>query len=294
MRPVPLLAVVLAAAVALIVAAPAAAKGPVTLGPPATSCGVERWTVKTLMDAAAKQVNLARAVKATVARLRRLPVSRGVGDARGTGIERRVYEVRARLVAAKLEDDSDVHVVIADPTTRGQMIVELPHPDCALKAPRGAKTRMRNARNAFMRACGVPSGTRFTSLSGTATIRGVGFFDFKHGQRGVAPNGIELHPVIWFRSSDCKSTGASVAGGETEHETTRTATPRPPAPAPEPAPPAAAGSGGGNCQEGYTPCLPIVDDLNCSDIDNSLKPIHVSGRDPYRLDADHDGVGCEK
>jgi hypothetical protein len=29
-------------------------------------------------------------------------------------------------------------------------------------------------------------------------IAGVGFFDFKHGQSGVAPNAIELHPVLRF------------------------------------------------------------------------------------------------
>jgi len=27
-------------------------------------------------------------------------------------------------------------------------------------------------------------------------ITGVGFFDYIHGQHGVAPNGIELHPVL--------------------------------------------------------------------------------------------------
>jgi hypothetical protein len=27
-------------------------------------------------------------------------------------------------------------------------------------------------------------------------ITGVGVFDYLHGQRGVAPNGIELHPVL--------------------------------------------------------------------------------------------------
>ena len=27
-------------------------------------------------------------------------------------------------------------------------------------------------------------------------ITGVGFFDYIHGERGVAPNGIELHPVL--------------------------------------------------------------------------------------------------
>jgi hypothetical protein len=32
-----------------------------------------------------------------------------------------------------------------------------------------------------------------------ANVTGVAFFDFIHGQTGVAPNGIELHPVLAFR-----------------------------------------------------------------------------------------------
>jgi hypothetical protein len=31
-----------------------------------------------------------------------------------------------------------------------------------------------------------------------ATVTGVAFFDFLHGQSGVPPNGIELHPVLGF------------------------------------------------------------------------------------------------
>jgi hypothetical protein len=31
-----------------------------------------------------------------------------------------------------------------------------------------------------------------------AKITGVAFFDFKHGQTGVAPNAIELHPISWL------------------------------------------------------------------------------------------------
>ncbi len=50
---------------------------------------------------------------------------------------------------------------------------------------------------------------------------------------------------------------------------------------------------GGNCEPGYTPCLPVVADLDCGDIAESLKPIHVTGSDPYRLDGDGDGIGCE-
>lgn len=47
---------------------------------------------------------------------------------------------------------------------------------------------------------------------------------------------------------------------------------------------------GGDCAPGYDPCLPIVADLDCADVDG---PINVTGSDPYGLDREKDGVGCE-
>src|SRR5205823_1833356 len=38
--------------------------------------------------------------------------------------------------------------------------------------------------------------TSFQTVSVPVQIIGVGMFDFLHGQTGVAPNGIELHPVL--------------------------------------------------------------------------------------------------
>jgi hypothetical protein len=35
-------------------------------------------------------------------------------------------------------------------------------------------------------------------LCSRARVTGVAFFDFKHGQTGVAPNAIELHPILGF------------------------------------------------------------------------------------------------
>jgi hypothetical protein len=35
-------------------------------------------------------------------------------------------------------------------------------------------------------------------LCSQARVVGVAFFDFKHGQTGVAPNAIELHPILGF------------------------------------------------------------------------------------------------
>jgi hypothetical protein len=36
----------------------------------------------------------------------------------------------------------------------------------------------------------------FQDVAVPVMVTGLGFFDFAHGQRGVAPNAIELHPVI--------------------------------------------------------------------------------------------------
>ena len=42
------------------------------------------------------------------------------------------------------------------------------------------------------------------TCAGSATLTGVGFFDIPHGQTGVAPNAIELHPVLKFSSTNCQ------------------------------------------------------------------------------------------
>lgn len=47
------------------------------------------------------------------------------------------------------------------------------------------------------------------------------------------------------------------------------------------------------CAPGYSPCLPIVSDLDCDQIPASKKPVKVTGSDQYRLDDDGDGLGCE-
>jgi hypothetical protein len=45
-----------------------------------------------------------------------------------------------------------------------------------------------------------------------------------------------------------------------------------------------------NCHPSYSPCLPIVSDLDCGQIGH---PVTVHGPDKYNLDSDHDGHGCE-
>jgi len=48
-----------------------------------------------------------------------------------------------------------------------------------------------------------------------------------------------------------------------------------------------------SCEPGYSPCLPVTGDLNCDDVAADKKPVKVTGSDPYGLDRDGDGMGCE-
>jgi endonuclease YncB( thermonuclease family) len=49
-----------------------------------------------------------------------------------------------------------------------------------------------------------------------------------------------------------------------------------------------------NCHASYSPCLPVVGDLDCADVRAlGVAPVRVLGSDPYRLDGDDDGYGCE-
>jgi hypothetical protein len=163
-------------------------------GTQAPTCGVEAWAVKTMSDSAALEVDLrARATSVTALRALRPPGNLGT---RMPGAEMRTWRIPVRLLWQKLEGDSDVHLVVADPTTGRTMIAELPSPDC-VGAAAAVAARMAAARAALARFCGAPT-TSFTRLSGTATIDGVAFFDFAHHQRGASANQVELHPLLGF------------------------------------------------------------------------------------------------
>jgi hypothetical protein len=99
------------------------------------------------------------------------------------------------MLRYKVEEDSDVHVVVADSGGR-TMIVELAAPECV-----GSASPFLPAIRAVLRTFVA----RFhpTAAWQRPRIRvhvvGVRFWDYRHGQSGVANNGIELHPVLAMR-----------------------------------------------------------------------------------------------
>jgi hypothetical protein len=170
----------------------------------------ERWPVKVGADERAKTIGvddaaLAKANVKSVMELFRMERPHGLPDqASGNAArwvrfgkpETTIYRVDCILMEAKYEDDDkDYHVVIRDPygPPLNTMIIELPRPDAVpLTSP--FRERIRLVREDFDRRFRVPK--KFVPLNVRARVWGVGFFDFVHGQRGVAPNGIELHPVL--------------------------------------------------------------------------------------------------
>ena len=171
-------------------------------------CGVERWPVKTMSDADAGRVDLT-PVADSVDALRALPAPPRLPESsRIAPTELTTFTVQVRLIEFKMEADSDVHLVVSAPgDSTHTMIVEFP--DAAACSGADVSTEradMESARAALIAAQGEPSSTRFKKLSGEALITGVAFFDFKHGQTGVAPNAIELHPVLKFEPVTSAST----------------------------------------------------------------------------------------
>ena len=193
------------ARIAVILAAVAASSAAASISAQASRsrfCGLERWPVKTLTDPAAVSVNF-RLVASTVDRLRRLRVPRvRARTPRIRVVETTTYRIRVRLLAMKREPDHDIHLVVASPRTGRTMIVEFPDRRCTAGAVR--RRQMTAARAAIERACGRPPTMFFRRLTGSATITGVGLVDTIHGQKGIAPNGIELHPALAFTPASCR------------------------------------------------------------------------------------------
>jgi hypothetical protein len=169
------------AAIALVAFAAARVAAPADqrrVGSSAALCGVERWTVKTLQD----RPRLLPARATTIARLTQLPRPAYLPPTR-LPFERKVFSVVARVTLVRLEDDSDFHLVLFQGLRH--MIAEAPSPACTARATPLRRRQMAAAR-------------RRVRVCARARVVGVAFFDFLHGQTGVAPNGIELHPVLGF------------------------------------------------------------------------------------------------
>lgn len=169
----------------------------------ASSCGVERWSVKTGTDPDAGLVDLSTSTATTVAALGAVPIPASrPADNRIRPQEMTQYRLSATLTSYKLETDQDYHLVIDDGAGH-TMIAEIPDPACV-----GASSPMRPAIVATRQAFDAryTATSTFKSASEPVTVNGIGYFDYLHAQTGAAPNGIELHAITGL-------TFTQIAGG---------------------------------------------------------------------------------
>jgi uncharacterized protein (TIGR03437 family) len=181
---------------------------------PGPSCGEERWSVKTGTDADVKLVDLNDVSPTTIATLTALaaPATKPENN-RVQPTETTVFLLNATLTQYTREDDSDYHLDLQDAAGK-TMIAEIPLPSC-IGPGSPFLNSITTARSKFDSR--FTATTSFNTANIPVQIKGVGFFDFLHGQTGVAPNGIEIHPVLDITFNPLPTiTSVNTASGPTD------------------------------------------------------------------------------
>jgi hypothetical protein len=188
------------------------ASGPVC----GTHCGTERWAIKTLTDRQSTAAINSTTEQTSVGALVALPAPPKLPQStRIAPTETQQFTVQALLIAWKEESgptgDRDFHLVLADPTDPGKtMIAEIPSPTCASACASAKVDAFGAARQVLINELGPAPGTTSIVLLDPprrVEVTGVGFFDFDHKQDGLAPNCIELHPVLQITVMGSESGG---------------------------------------------------------------------------------------
>jgi hypothetical protein len=172
---------------------------------PASRCGIERWPVKTLADPNGPQVFASPVTPVTIQNLTALPapsredLTQAVSTRFPAELRLQRVHLTAVVLGYKLESDRDIHIVLADPSNAATtMVAEIPDSSCV---PATYRNYFAELRKRFVAEFGQPHPRmRRPRNPEPMEFTGVFFFDFLHGQTGVAPNGAELHPLLDFKA----------------------------------------------------------------------------------------------
>jgi hypothetical protein len=172
------------------------------------ACGVERWAVKTLTDAdVGRIIHTPRnsSIPELIALHNGTPFPHTFlnthANSRIAPFEARIVILRALLLGYRLEHDEDFHLILADPdNTSRTLVAELPAPHCVGNSHFAQQLGVMRSYLVDHFGHPGPHTVRLTNPP-LILIRGVIFFDFVHHppQDGLAPNAVEMHPVLGLR-----------------------------------------------------------------------------------------------
>lgn len=166
----------------------------------AQDCGEKRWDVKTLSDFDTSSVDFSNIIHSSVHQQILLKRPKGENSFRMLS-EDTVYSINCYIIAyKKQQDDKDIHLVIEDTKTNETMVAEVMSADCRSVRKTSRYQQIKKLNEWFIENIGTATTSFYYPKSPIlVTITGVGFFDAMHGQKGMALNGREIHPVLSMR-----------------------------------------------------------------------------------------------
>ncbi len=156
-------------------------------------CGIERWSIKNLTDGDVATIDWSSPMSSIAAQDSFPRITVGDTTAR-LAFEKQTVSIPCTIVAFVREDDSDIHLILTD-ASQDSMIAEVPNVSCAENAASSRAPAFMVAYQWVLDNVGKPT-TTFKKVSVPATVSGVLFQDFPHGQKGHALNYREIHPVL--------------------------------------------------------------------------------------------------
>ncbi len=157
--------------------------------------GEEHWAEKVLADPSADSISLTiepKTIKELSAIDTKLPENKYKETKPRMEIEKHIYQVKHCFITDVLrENDNDLHLVIED-GSGNHMIAEIPDPTCPDAKNSEWASNFEDVRAVMLKYANNYHHYLFT-------VTGVLFVDKSHNQTGLAPNSVELHPIIELR-----------------------------------------------------------------------------------------------
>lgn len=160
-------------------------------------CGRWRWEVKTLTDADTALIRFDSIRPITVDQLTRMRSFVTTEFMERQWSEYNLYRIDAELYGYTQARDRDYQLFLRDPRSGRTMVAAIPDPDCPEVKASSRAWAFREGREWVRKNLGEPKiGDSILPRPIPIRVVGIAFYDRLDNQKGMAENGVGLHPVL--------------------------------------------------------------------------------------------------